>query len=165
VEPELNIRHSLAPRDVDAIVEMHRALYAAEQGWSDEFGDYVRAPLERFRANHTERECIWLVESGAALVGSIAIVDAGGNTAQLRWLLVHPEYRGKGIGKALVLAAIDFSRACSYETIILWTVSALREAANLYRALGFALVEEKPSRIWGADLTEQRYELLLGRDL
>ncbi len=164
MNPELKVRHSLTPADVEAVVEMHRSLYASEQGWSDEFVDYVRAPLELFRRNHTERERIWLVERGSDLVGSLAIVDAGENRAQLRWLLVHTQHRGKGIGSWLVRAAIEFSRTSSYDAVFLWTVSALRDAASLYRSHDFALAEEKPSHIWGADLTEQRYELLLGRE-
>jgi len=43
----------------------------------------------------------------------------------------------------------------------LWTVSSLTAAAHLYRSAGFQKVEEKPGRLWGVDVIEERYELHL----
>ena len=51
------------------------------------------------------------------------------------------------------------SRAAGYDSIILWTVSALTAAAHLYESAGFRKVEEKPGRQWGVEVVEERYEL------
>ncbi len=83
------------------------------------------------------------------------------NDEPLRWFLVDPSVRGAGLGKRLLQESIAFSRNCRYKTIILWTVSALTAAAHLYRAAGFRKVEEKPGRLWGVDVVEEKYELEL----
>jgi hypothetical protein len=40
-------------------------------------------------------------------------------------------------------------------------VSALTVAAHLYRSAGFRKVEERPGRMWGAEVVEEKYELPL----
>jgi hypothetical protein len=49
----------------------------------------------------------------------------------------------------------------AYTSVILWTVSALRAAAHLYRSVGFTMVLGRPGRAWGVDVTEEKYELSL----
>jgi hypothetical protein len=44
---------------------------------------------------------------------------------------------------------------------MLWTVSALTDAARLYRAAGFLRVEEQPGQPWGREVVEERYEMEL----
>jgi hypothetical protein len=41
--------------------------------------------------------------------------------------------------------------------VFLWTVSALTAAARLYRAAGLRKVEERPGRLWGVDVVEEKY--------
>lgn len=43
--------------------------------------------------------------------------------------------------------------------IFLWTTSELVAAAKLYESCGFLITEETTHDIWGATVTEQRYEL------
>ena len=81
--------------------------------------------------------------------------------AETRWLLLHPDLRGQGLGRILVEEAVRFCRDCGYSWIFLWTVSALAAAAGLYRSAGFQLTTERTNELWGAVLTEQRYELKL----
>jgi len=91
----------------------------------------------------------------------MAIVEHSKTKAQLRWLLLHPDIRGKGLGKWLMDDAIAFCRSKDYSSIFLWTEDLLEPAAKLYKLKGFQLTEEKTHEIWGAELTEQRYKLKL----
>jgi GNAT superfamily N-acetyltransferase len=91
----------------------------------------------------------------------MAIVEHTNSEAQLRWLLLYPDIRGLGLGKMLMDDAIAFCRVCGYSSIFLWTEDLLEAAAQLYISKGFLLTEEKTHEIWGARLTEQRYELKL----
>jgi GNAT superfamily N-acetyltransferase len=91
----------------------------------------------------------------------VAIVAADERTAQLRWLLVHPAARGTGLGRRLLDAAVVFSQDAGYERIILWTLSGLEAALQLYRRAGFVRVETAPARRWGVDVVEEKHELTL----
>ena len=94
-------------------------------------------------------------------MGSIAIVTESEHVAQLRWFLVAPEARGAGLGKRLIQQAIAFSRDAGYESVILWTISALHTAAHLYRSAGFEPIESIPGRRWGVNVVEEKYRLTL----
>jgi N-acetylglutamate synthase-like GNAT family acetyltransferase len=157
----LTIRNDLRPGDLGYITYLHGSMYAREYGFDCSFEAYVAGPLSQFVLTRGERERIWIVEKGPAIVGCMAIVHAAEDRAQLRWLLLLPEVRGKGLGRRLVTEGIEFCRAHGYRSLFLWTVDILKEAPGLYRAFGFSLVEEKRHRMWGVDLTEQRYELTL----
>ncbi|HEX5734475.1 MAG TPA: GNAT family N-acetyltransferase [Blastocatellia bacterium] len=155
----IRLRHDFKPGDIGRLVYLHGTLYAEEFGWDHTFEAYVAGPLAEFAKSHNNRERIWIVETDQQVFGSIAIVEASAQEAQLRWLLLHPELRGQGVGRMLGEEAINFCRASGYRAIFLWTVSELKAAASLYRSLGFQLTEENTHRMWGATITEQRYEL------
>lgn len=157
----LAIRTRLQPGDIGSVVHLHGTIYARECGFDHTFEAYVAGPLAEFARSSASRERIWLAEDGDRLVGSIAIVAAGPDTAQLRWYLVDPDHRGAGLGRTLLDEAVAFSRASGYRSVFLWTVAALRTAAHLYRSVGFRKVEEIPGRRWGMEVIEERYELTL----
>ncbi len=94
-------------------------------------------------------------------MGSVAIVSCPDNMAQLRWLILHPDLQGCGIGRRLVEGALDFCRTRQYGSVFLWTIDFLGAALKLYTSAGFRLTETKTHRIWGRELTEERYELRL----
>ena len=185
---DVSLRCELRPGDVGEIVRWHGVTYAQEHGFDVEFEGNVATKLGVFAASRSPRERIWLAESGARLVGCIAIVDQAGaagmpqpeggvsqpeggvsqpeggisqpegGIAQLRWVLVDPPARGRGLGTRLVGEAVAFARQQGYRRVSLWTVSSLGAAARLYLAAGFRLVEERPAHHWGVDVVEQRYE-------
>ena len=146
--PNIRIRTHLKTGDIGSVVFLHGTLYAAEQGWDHTFEAYVAGPLAEFAKSSSDRERIWIVEKGGEVAGSIAIVDASANKAQLRWLLLRPDLRGQGIGRTLMQEALSFCRAARYAQVFLGTVSALTDAAKLYQAVGFKLTEEKTRELW-----------------
>jgi len=81
--------------------------------------------------------------------------------AQLRWLILHPEVRGQGIGTTLVEEAVNFCRISGYISVFLWTIDFLGAALKLYMAAGFELTETNTHPVWGRTLTEEKYELKL----
>jgi GNAT superfamily N-acetyltransferase len=157
------IRASLRPGDLGAIVGMHGDLYAREFGFDATFEAYVAGPLAAFAFKRSPRERIWIAERGDRTVGTVAIVEAAQDVAQLRWFLVDPESRGRGLGTTLLERAIEFGRQSGYDAIVLSTVNTLEAAARLYRATGFRLIEEERGVRWGVEIVEQRYERSLRR--
>lgn len=157
----VHIRNALEPGDIGAIIYLHGILYAQEYGFDHTFEPYVAAPLAEFVKNQTDRERIWIVEKDGRVLGSVAIVEVSESQAQLRWLILHPELRGLGIGRKLVEEAVAFCRTSGYDCVYLWTVDFLGAALKLYTAAGFELTETNTHPIWGRTLTEERYELVL----
>lgn len=150
------------PGDIGWIIHRHGVLYAEEYGWDETFEALVADILARFIQQHdAKREYLWIAEQDGERVGSILVVDAGDNVAQLRILLVEPKARGRGIGKRLIDECLAFSKRAGYKKIKLWTQSILVEARRLYDNAGFTLVEEKPHHSFGHDLVAQVLELPL----
>jgi len=74
-----------------------------------------------------------------------------------------PEFQKSGIGKELILRAIDFCKDKRYPKVYLWTFEGLTEARRLYEAVNFRLCEENEAVQWGQTIREQKFELeLLG---
>ena len=149
------------PGDVGKILRLHCTIYPQEYGFDATFAEHVAGPLETFARQRGAGEQIWLAERDGQLVGCIAIVRVSPYEAQLRWFLVDPAVRGRGLGRRLLAEAISFSREHEYESIFLWTVNLLTAAARLYRSFGFTKVEGRPERLWGVDLIEEKYALPL----
>ena len=159
-EPPVHLRTDITEADLERLVQLHGDLYEREFGWSRDFEDYVRAGVEAFAAGPPgERERVWIAEVGDELVGAIAIVESSAEDAQVRWFLLAPAARGRGLGKRLLEEALGFARAAEYRRVFLWTVAELEAAAALYRAAGFFLTEEITHEVWGAERTEHRYDL------
>jgi N-acetylglutamate synthase-like GNAT family acetyltransferase len=155
------LRTELRPGDLGMVVHLHGVLYARERGFDPTFEAYVAGPLSEFVRAENPRERLWLAERDGRIVGCVAIVAASPRTAQLRWFLVDPSTRGAGLGKRLLSEAVAFCQDCGYREVILWTESALTVAAHLYQSAGFRKTAEKPGRMWGVDLVEEKYELRL----
>jgi GNAT superfamily N-acetyltransferase len=156
------IRTGLKPGDLGYITYLHGKIYAEEYGFDTIFEPYVARPLSEFSlAEDKSRQRIWIIEFEDKIVGSIAIVDAGNNEAQLRWLLLTAETRGKGLGKRLITEALDFCREKGFKNVFLWTIDALPAARVLYLRNGFKLTEEDKHKLWGIEANEQRYDLAL----
>ena len=160
-EPSISIRHHLLPGDIGYITYLHAVLYAPEQGWDHTFDSYVALPLAQFALRRSSQERIWIAEKEGRIVGCVAIVKFSEKEAQLRWLLLHPDLWGRGLGRRLVEEALAFSRDAGYSSVFLWTVSTLPAAAGLYRSVGFRETEKVTHELWGSVVTEVKYELEL----
>lgn len=155
----LDLRH-LAPDDIDWLVAEHARLYARDEGFDDSFPVLVREILEAFAARHDpacERAFIaW--EDGRRL-GSIFCVKADAETAKLRLFLLLPEARGKGLGRRLLAACMDYARATGYRRMVLWTHESHRAACALYAEAGWRLVRSEPKLSFGVPVVEQGWEV------
>lgn len=153
------------PGDLGWVVMAHGELYAREQGWGAPFEALVARIAADFAAGRDPaREAAWIAEREGRRVGCVmctAAPDEPG-TAVLRVLLVHPDGRGRGLGRRLVDTCVDFARDAGYARMRLWTNDPLVAARRIYLARGFRLVEEVPHDRFGTRLVGQTYELDLG---
>jgi putative acetyltransferase len=74
---------------------------------------------------------------GERAVGTVALRHDGGDIYELTKMAVEPGLRGTGIGRALLLAAIDEYRALGGRELYLESSSNLAAALALYESAGF----------------------------
>ena len=152
----------MKPGDIGWLIYLHGTFYAQECGFDATFESYVAGGLAEFvDAFDPGGDRLWLAEHKGQIVGSVAIVRQSKHSAQLRWFFVHPSYRGRGVGRRLLSAALRFCRDKKYKAVSLWTTSKLDVARHLYTDAGFRKREEIAHPVWGKDVVEERYELLL----
>lgn len=162
IPSNLSIRHELRAGDIGNVISLHGAMYSSEYNYGIAFESYVAAGLAEFYQQYDPlRDKVWIVEDEGKMVGFLLLMHRDERTAQLRYYLLLPPYRGFGIGKKLMEEFMQFLDAHEYEHCYLWTTSELPAAASLYKRYGFNLTEEKPSNEFGKQVMEQRYDWYL----
>ena len=157
--PPITIR-TYQPGDAGYVAYRHGVLYGREYGFDHVFEKYVLQSLSKYLEDPTKGE-IWMAEVGGVVAGFIGLVEIDKNTAQLRWFLIEPEFRGIGLGRRMVDTLLDYCRQKGYTQIMLWTFKGLDAALHLYQQTGFTLAEEKENHEWKDLLIEQRWDLAL----
>jgi GNAT superfamily N-acetyltransferase len=79
------------------------------------------------------------------LLGTVIVVPsesearriAAFGEAEMHLLAVDERYRGGGIGRGLVSAAVDFARRVGYRGMVLWTQPTMHVAHRVYQQAGF----------------------------
>ena len=151
------------PGDIGWIIHRHGVVYAEEYGFDETFEALVAEILVQFIHEHDpKRECLWIAEQEGERIGSVMIVDAGDQVAQLRLLLVEPKARGQSVGMRLIDECLNFSRRNRYRKIKLWTQSNLPQARHLYAKSGFERVSQSAHKSFGQDLIAEIWEMPLG---
>ncbi len=158
--PKILIRPA-RPGDMGWVIQRHALIYASEWGFGPEFERYVLLGLAASLQSRSGRKGLWIAEREGEALGSVGVVEATANQAQLRWLLVEPAARGLGLGRALVEQALAHCREHGFASVFLWTLRALEPARRLYASLDFSLAEEKPGLMGGQPHVEERWELRL----
>ncbi len=173
----MDLSHAIAlrpphPGDLGWIIERHGAVYAAEYGLNAGF----EALVARICADFVDRfqpgkEACWIATSGTERLGSVMLVQARDDAglvcpgiAQLRLLLLESQARGLGIGKRLVHQCSEFARSAGYQSVVLWTQSALTAARAIYAAEGYRLSSSEPMDSFGQRVVSERWVLELHAD-
>ena len=152
------------PGDLGWILDRHGVLYAEEYGWGAAFEAIVARVVAEFAGAHEPaREACWVAELEGRRVGCVMLVrhPEREGVARLRLLLVEPEARGLGVGRALVDTCTSFAKAAGYRRVTLWTQSVLAAARAIYARSGYVKVSEAPNTNFGTGLTAETWELEL----
>jgi len=158
--PDAYLLRPARPGDYGWVVGRHGALYAEELGWGPAIEAYCARVVADYVDKHDpRRENAWIAEVHGAPVGSIFCVKSDEETAQLRLLLVEPSARGLGIGARLVEECVRFARQAGYRRMVLFTTELQREAARIYAAVGFKLVEETEGDTLAQGVREQFWSM------
>ncbi|HYH62907.1 MAG TPA: GNAT family N-acetyltransferase [Solirubrobacterales bacterium] len=160
------LRREVRAGDGDAIVNLHERLYTTEHGMGSAFVDGVRgtvaAAIER---GWPDGGGAWLVDRDGELAGCLALTDEGKGLGRLRWVLLHPDLRGQGLGRRMITEAVARARELGMKRLELDTFGALRSAAAIYRSVGFRLASEEETDMWGPPIAYQHYVLDLTAEI
>jgi DNA-binding MarR family transcriptional regulator/GNAT superfamily N-acetyltransferase len=146
--------------DIHYVISRHRVLYKEEYGLTPVFSDYVDKGVHHFAKHYDKNcECMLIAEIEKKPIGSIVIVKSDNSIAQLRYFLIEPEIRGRGLGHRLVKLALDFCREKGYKHVFLETISSLKTARHIYKSHGFSLTTCHENPTWGKNVLEERWDL------
>jgi uncharacterized protein YhfF/GNAT superfamily N-acetyltransferase len=147
------------PGAIGAIAALHAHFYAREHGFGACFEAKVAGECAAFCSRFDPaRDGLWLLVDGGRILGSIAIDGADADSAHLRWFILADEVRGRGLGRRIIDAAMDFCRRAGHGSVYLTTFAGLDAARALYEEQGFRLVAEADGETWGTTVREQRFE-------
>lgn len=157
------IRPADRPGDLGWMVWEHGEVYAATLGWDTCFEALVARIVADFAtADPDPRLAGWIAELDGERVGCVLCVPgAEPHAAVLRILLVTPEARGHGAGRALVDRCVAHAAGAGCSELTLWTNDVLVSARRIYESAGFELVDSEPHHSFGKDLVGQHWRLAL----
>lgn len=160
----LRLRDELQPGDLGRLIALHGEVYADWPGYGLEFEAFVAQTIAEYGLENGFNGRIWLLERESdrpELVGCSAIAHRSEQVAQLRWILLHRDCRGGGLGRRLVETAIDHCRACGVDQVYLETTNGLEASSDLYRKLGFKETFNEVVDLWQGRRPLIRMELSL----
>jgi DNA-binding MarR family transcriptional regulator/GNAT superfamily N-acetyltransferase len=161
-EQSISVRHDLKPGDAGSLIALHGWIYAQECGYNHIFEAYVCKTFYDFLKSYDSgRDRIWFAEDDGEMIGAIAAVGRKNSTVQLRWFLLHPDYRGLGLGGKLLSDAIQHCSDKGFSSIFLETTDDQETAIRMYVKAGFRKTKEYKDDSWGKEHMEQTYELSL----
>ena len=73
--------------------------------------------------------------------GLICLKEITEDTGEIKRTYVRPEFRGRGIGRALLNSVLEEARTIGYKKIRLDSAGYMKEAHSLYRSVGFKDIE------------------------
>ncbi len=81
-----------------------------------------------------------VARSNAGLAGTVALRPLGHGMCEMKRLFVREAYRGKGLGRQLVVRILDEARRLGYQRMRLDTLARMTEAVTLYKSIGFQVI-------------------------
>lgn len=127
-------------RDEEGLTRLQNAAFSRSWGFCPNTVEEIWA---RVRLKRCDPEGIILVTNGNLLAGYNWTLRASSEAGSVGWIAmtgVHPDYRSRGLGRAVVGAGIEYLRAKKVDAIELEVDADNRPATELYLKLGFSRV-------------------------
>ena len=102
--------------------------------WDAESSDKARQHAELALRISSAGFLRWKTDRGVLAVGLVALL---GSESFLYDVVVHPEARGQGIGRAFCVAAMAWGASCGSRSMALQVLDSNLVARGLYASLGF----------------------------
>jgi GNAT superfamily N-acetyltransferase len=131
-----------SPADIHGVIALIGRVFA-EYGFV--FDAAVEVPdLHSFAVHYAPPYgAFYVVRKDATVVGSVGVERVDVETAELHRLYLDAEWRGRGLGRALVAAVLDWCRAQRVPRLVLWSDTRFDLAHRLYGRMGFHRTGER----------------------
>jgi ribosomal protein S18 acetylase RimI-like enzyme len=135
-----------------------RALREDPDAYGSSYAEQVDRPLSYFeeRVRSTDLRVTFGAFAGETLIGTVTFTRESGakdrHKGVITTMYVAPEGRGQGLGRALLLAAIERARATpGVEQVHLGVVTTNTVARALYASVGFSTYGTEPHALKNGD--------------
>lgn len=120
------------------------------------FSPNEKSDLEYYLSDHSENYFVVLIQNKLVAAGGINTTDTP-NKMRISWDLVHPDYRGKGLGSDLTYYRIEVINSSEEKKLI--EVRTSQKVYRFYEKQGFVL-KETVKDFWakGFDLYRMEYQ-------
>jgi ribosomal protein S18 acetylase RimI-like enzyme len=127
--------------DIPAIIDLLNVLFAQEHDFSPNTVKQ-QAGLRAIISDASKGHFLVTRDDAGKAIACVSLLylistAEGGKVALLEDMVVHPDYRQKGVGKALLKEAISFAKQQICSRITLLTDHDNHSAQSLYEKLGF----------------------------
>ncbi len=123
--------------EVRRLVIAHGSAIAATPGVEYVYADAARMPGPYV----PPRGGIWLAVAGETAIGCVALRPVDEDAAEVKRMFVDSAWRGRGVGRALLVSLIAGARSRGYAKLRLGTLDEMLAAQALYHSLGFVPIE------------------------
>jgi putative acetyltransferase len=134
------VREATGDADVDAVRRL--VLAHVDERSTTPGVEHMRADAVRLPGPYVPpRGAIWVAVADERIVGCVALRPLPGSIGEVKRMYVDREWRGIGIGRALLETLIEAARSLDYHHLRLGTLAEMLEAQALYASLGFVPIE------------------------
>ena len=144
--PNLGSNFSIRPfrlgEDEEALTLLQNEAFGENWGFSPNTVDQISARVRLRRV--TPEGILFITDNGEPAAYNWTMISANSTkaTGLISMTGVHPDYRGKGLGRAIVAAGMQYLKAQGVDSIELEVDSDNAPARELYLKLGFTKVHE-----------------------
>ena len=150
------------PGDMGWVIGAHGREYGREFGFDGEFELGIAAKMVAVFQGKEPFNTLWVAREKEGRAGSVAVSRKSETTAFLNFLLVLPQFRGRGLARMLLDRAADHARAGQCQWLELETYSILTSARCLYADYGFEKIEvNEGMRRFGHTFDQEFWRLAL----
>lgn len=125
------------PGDIGWVISKHGEIYSHEFDLGEPFELDITKKIISFYEKSDKFHQLYVADLNGERVGSIAVSTQSEGIGFINFLLVLPEFRGRGIAQKLLSHVIIFSSQEGFKALRLETYSCLKSARRLYEKNGF----------------------------
>jgi putative acetyltransferase len=155
-EPSLSVQPAVAA-DVPGVIQLIGQVFA-EYGFVFDPETELPDLLDFDRHYAPPGGAFFVVRDGSTVVGSVGVERLDGGRAELHRLYLDAGLRGRGLGRTLADAVVEWCRAQEIAHLVLWSDTRFDRAHVLYERMGFVKTGERTLPDDPNDTREFRFE-------